>query len=153
MKRTLITLEAIAERKNLVAAFHKAAKGKRHRRDVQAFLQHFDTNLNRLGDDIRAARLPYGKFRAFQIHDPKKRLIHAACFEDRIFHHALMNLAGDVLERAMMPTSYACRPNMGVKLMLLFLVLAASLPATIGSAGSDNQTHSPATKPKYQHQS
>lgn len=114
MKRTLITLEAIAEYKNLILAFHKAAKGKRHRRDVQAFLQHFDTNLNRLGDDIRAARLPYGKFRAFQIHDPKKRLIHAACFEDRIFHHALMNLAGEVLERAMMPTSYACRPNMGV---------------------------------------
>jgi retron-type reverse transcriptase len=81
---------------------------------VQAFLQHFDSNLNRLGDDIRHARLPYGKFRAFQIHDPKKRLIHAACFEDRIFHHALMNLAGEVLERAMMPTSYACRPNKGV---------------------------------------
>ncbi|OQX06388.1 MAG: hypothetical protein BWK73_30975 [Thiothrix lacustris] len=114
MKRTLITLEAIAERKNLIAAFRKAAKGKRHRGDVQAFMQDFDNNLNHLGIDIRAARLPYGKFRAFQIHDPKKRLIHAACFEDRIFHHALMNLAGEVLERAMMPTSYACRVNKGV---------------------------------------
>ncbi len=114
MKRTLITLEAIAERKNLIEAFHKAAKGKRYRGDVRAFVQAFDNNLNRLGTDIRDARLPYGKFRAFQIHDPKKRLIHAACFEDRIFHHALMNLAGGVLERAMMPSSYACRPNMGV---------------------------------------
>lgn len=114
MKRKLITLEAIAEHKNLVSAFHKAAKGKRFRQDVQMFLQNFDTNLNQLGEDIRQAKLPYGKYRVFQIFDPKKRLIHAACFADRIFHHALMNLAGDVLEKAMMPSSYACRPNRGV---------------------------------------
>ncbi len=114
MKRKLITLEAIAEHKNLILAFHKAAKGKRFRQDVQVFLQHFDTNLNQLGEDIRQAKLPYGKYRVFQIFDPKKRLIHAACFADRIFHHALMNLAGEVLEKAMMPSSYACRPNKGV---------------------------------------
>lgn len=58
--------------------------------------------------------MPYGKFKEFQIFDPKKRLIHAACFEDRIFHHAVINLAGPVLEIAMMPRTYACRPGMGV---------------------------------------
>jgi RNA-directed DNA polymerase len=114
MKRIRITLDAIAEHSNLVLAFHKAAKGKRFRQDVQVFLQNFTANINQLGDDIRQAKLPYGKYRVFQIFDPKKRLIHAACFEDRIFHHALMNLAGDVLEKAMMPSSYACRPNKGV---------------------------------------
>lgn len=114
MKRILITLDAIAEHNNLVLAFHKAAKGKRFRQDVQLFLQNFDSNLNQLGEDIRQAKLPYGKYRVFQIFDPKQRLIHAACFVDRIFHHALMNLAGDVLEQAMLPSSYACRPNKGV---------------------------------------
>ena len=114
MKRKTITLEEIAEIKNLMIAFHKAAKGKRYRDDVQHFLQRFDENINQLGADIWQQTLPYGRFREFQIYDPKKRLIHAACFEDRIFHHALMNLAGDVLERAMSPTSYACRPNRGV---------------------------------------
>ena len=114
MKRTRITLEAVAEQKNLVLAFQKAAKGKHFRRDVQIFLQQFDAHLNLLAADIRQAKLPYCKYRVFQIFDPKKRLIHAACFEDRIFHHALMNLAGDRLEQAMMPTSYACRPNKGV---------------------------------------
>ncbi|SEQ78978.1 Retron-type reverse transcriptase [Nitrosomonas sp. Nm51] len=114
MKRILITLEAISERKNLVLALHKAARGKRHRSDVQAFFHNMDANLNRLGRDICQLRLPYGLFRTFEIHDPKKRLIHAACFEDRVFHHALMNLAGEVLERAMMPQSFACRRGMGV---------------------------------------
>lgn len=114
MKRTQITLEAIAEHKNLLLAFQKAARGKRFRQNVQVFMQSFEDKLNQLGDDIRNARLPYGKFRAFHIFDPKKRLIHAACFEDRIFHHALMNIAGGVLEQAMVPSSYACRPNKGV---------------------------------------
>jgi len=114
MKRQRITLEAIAERKNLLSAFQKAARGKRYRDDVQAFLADFDSKLNQLGADILNGYLPYGRYRSFQIYDPKKRLIHAACFEDRVFHHALMNLAGGVLERAMVEQSYACRPNKGL---------------------------------------
>ena len=114
MKRIQITPEEIAERKNLVVALQKAATGKRYRPDVQAFFCKLDGNLNQLGRDIRNSRLPYGRFRTFEIFDPKRRLIHAACFEDRIFHHALMNLAGEVLDSAMTPQSYACRPGMGV---------------------------------------
>lgn len=64
--------------------------------------------------DILAEKMPYGRFRAFQIHDPKKRLIHAACFEDRIFHHAVMNVTGERLEKSMVHHSYACRQNKGV---------------------------------------
>jgi hypothetical protein len=104
MKRVRINLEEIAERSNLTLALHKAARGKRHRESVVRFLQDADKNLNRLAADILAERLPYGRFRSFTIHDPKRRTIHAACFEDRVFHHALINLAGPILERAMLPT-------------------------------------------------
>ncbi len=114
MKRIRIDLESIAHRKNLVLALHKAARGKRFRRDIAAFLRYVDGHLNQMSKDILAGQMPYGRFREFYIFDPKKRLIHAACFEDRVFHHAVMNLAGPVLERAMSPTSFACRPGMGV---------------------------------------
>lgn len=114
MKRVAISLAEIAEYENLALALQKAAKGKRYRADVIRFMQQVEVNLNRLGCDIRAGLLPYGRFRIFSILDPKPRVIHAACFEDRVFHHALMNLAGGVLERAMLPSSYACRPNKGV---------------------------------------
>ncbi len=114
MKRVRIELAGIAERKNLVSAFYKAACGKRYRSDVLAFSEKFDVSLQQLGNDIRNEKLPYGSYREFYIHDPKKRLIHAACFEDRVFHHAIMNLAGPVLERAMTPSTYACRPGKGV---------------------------------------
>ena len=114
MKRTLITLEDIAERANLSLALHKAAKGKHHREQVSHFIQQANTNLNQLASDILTGRMPYDKYREFTINDPKLRTIHAACFEDRIFHHAIMNLAGPVLEKAMLPTTFACRPGFGV---------------------------------------
>ena len=114
MKRVHISLEAIADRDNLALALHKAAQGKRHRAEIALFLQSADTRLNQLATDILADRMPYGRYHIFQIFDPKKRLIHAACFEDRVFHHAVMNLAAPVLEQAMLPVSFACRPAMGV---------------------------------------
>lgn len=114
MKRLKITLEDIAERNNLAIALHKAARAKRHREQVKHFLTQAEQNLNQMASDILAEKMPYGRFREFTIYDPKERTIHAACFEDRIFHHAVMNHAAPVLERAMLPTTYACRPGMGV---------------------------------------
>ena len=114
MRRLSVELADIAERKNVVLAFQKAAKGKRSRESVSQFLQGFDQNINQLCEGILNAKLPYGCFRAFQIYDPKKRLIHAACFEDRIFHHAFINIVGDELERRMQASSYACRKHKGV---------------------------------------
>ncbi|MCH9698806.1 MAG: hypothetical protein K0U68_11950 [Gammaproteobacteria bacterium] len=114
MRRVHISLDSIATLGNLFQAYHLAARGKRQRVDVRRFERHLDQRLTQLGEDIRDQRLPFGRYRVFRIHDPKPRLIHAACFEDRVFHHALMNLAGPVLERAMTSTSYACRPGMGV---------------------------------------
>ncbi|MCB1949535.1 reverse transcriptase domain-containing protein [Nitrosomonas sp.] len=114
MKRVRINLEQIAELSNLALALHRAARGKRYRDQVSRFLQQAERNLNQLARDILDERMPYGDFRSFIIHDPKRRTIHAACFEDRIFHHAVMNQAGPTLERAMLPVSFACRPGLGV---------------------------------------
>ncbi|WP_028877253.1 RNA-directed DNA polymerase [Teredinibacter turnerae] len=114
MKRTRIDLTQLADIRNLMHAFHKAAKDKRHRKSVLRFEKDLDNNLNRLSQDIVDKKLPYGRFRSFTIYDPKKRLIHAACFDDRVFHHAFMNYAAPVLEKAMSPTSYTCRHGFGV---------------------------------------
>lgn len=114
MKRQRITLEAIAAQENLSLAFCKAARGKRDRPAVRAFTQTLDQNLQQLASAILTAQVPYGDYQAFYIHDPKKRLIHAACFADRILHHALMNLAEPVFERALVSSTYACRVGKGV---------------------------------------
>lgn len=113
MKRTGITIHDIAEFNNLCDAAVKAARGKRMRPAVKNFFKNFDQNITSLRRDILNGNAPYGIFSKFLIYDPKKRVIHAACFEDRVFHHAIMNLAGPVLERAMIFTTYACRPGKG----------------------------------------
>lgn len=113
MKRVRVSIIDTAGYDNLVLAAVKAARGKHQRPDVRCFFKHLDRNLNQLRKDILAGIAPYGQYRRFTIYDPKKRTIHAACFEDRVLHHALINHVGPVLERAMVHCTFACRPGKG----------------------------------------
>ena len=113
MIRTRIELEEIASQDNLVHAAYKAGKGKRLRSDVYVFFNHFEDSIARLQHAIIKGQMPLGRFKRFTIHDPKKRVIHAACFEDRVFHHAVMNLAEPTFERCLVPSTCACRPGKG----------------------------------------
>lgn len=113
MRRVRIELTEVAAIPNLIEATARAARGKRERPVVRAFLDRLEAHLAVLAEDIVAGRAPRGEYRCFRIRDPKPRVIHAACFADRVLHHAVMLHAGPVLERAMTATSYACRPDKG----------------------------------------
>ncbi len=113
MRRVRIDLADVAAIGNLAEATARAARGKRERPAVRAFLGRLEESLERLSSDILSGRAPRGEYRRFRISDPKPRIIHAACFADRVLHHAVMLHAGPVLERAMTDTSYACRPGKG----------------------------------------
>lgn len=114
MKRHRIELAEIAAWENLQCAVWKAAKGKRLRPAVVMFFKDLDVRLEQLQADILAERVPYGSYRAFFIQDPKRRLIHAAGFADRVLHHAVMNRAEPVFERSLVDSTFACRPGKGV---------------------------------------
>lgn len=116
MHRHRIELQDIAAWDNLLLATWKTAQGKRQRPDVARFLATIEQNLTNLHTDILTERVPYGRYRSFVIHDPKRRIIHAAGFEDRVLHHAIMNRAEPVFEKSLVPTTYACRPGKGVHL-------------------------------------
>ena len=49
----------------------------------------------------------------FYIHDPKKRLISAAPFRDRVAHHALCNIIEPIFDRSFIFDSYANRQGRG----------------------------------------
>ena len=114
MKRVAIDLRAVAAYGNLATAAARAARGKRARSDVRVFFSDFDRRIRNLGQDILTGAAPYGGFREFVIRDPKQRVIHAACFPDRVLHHGLMAFVEPVLDRAMVATSFACRRKKGV---------------------------------------
>ncbi|MCL4299466.1 MAG: reverse transcriptase/maturase family protein [Anaerolineae bacterium] len=54
-----------------------------------------------------------GPYASFYIHEPKRRLISAAPFRDRVVHHALCNLIEPIFERSFIADSYANRLGKG----------------------------------------
>ena len=50
---------------------------------------------------------------SFYIHEPKRRLISAAPFRDRVVHHALCNVIEPIFERSFIHDSYANRVGKG----------------------------------------
>ena len=53
------------------------------------------------------------------IFDPKERLITAPCFEERVVHHAIMNVVEPHLDRWLIDDTFACRKGKGRIVCLL----------------------------------
>jgi hypothetical protein len=82
---------------------------------VAAFVDALPQKLGEVGDRLRTGQGPIGRFRDFTIHDPKERLISAPCFEDRVLHHAVMNVCEPVFERWLIRQTFACRTGLGLR--------------------------------------
>lgn len=120
MKRYSVKLETIADWHNVTAAAHRAAHGKRMRREVQAFFNNYEVSISQVCDALSIGDLPQGCYRRFEIYDPKYRVIHAAPFADRVAHHALMAPLIKPLDDWQVPSSFACRTGKGVHAAVLF---------------------------------
>jgi retron-type reverse transcriptase/ribosomal protein L21E len=98
---------------NLLLAYRKAAKGKRGHPNVAVFEYHLEDNLLALQAELESFTFRPGAYTSFYIHEPKRRLISAAPFRDRVVHHALCNLIEPIFERLFIPDSYANRVGKG----------------------------------------
>lgn len=98
---------------NLLLAAHKAAKGKRERYCVLRFFEKLEDHLYQLQDELNDCSYQPGTYSTFFIYEPKKRMISAAPFRDRVVHHALINVIGPVLEKSFIYDSYANRVGKG----------------------------------------
>lgn len=114
-----LRLAAIADWHNVAWAFGRAARGKRGTPAVARALAEPEAAIARVSAALRAGALPVGDFRSFTIHDPKRRIIHAADFLDRVAHHALVRFMEPVFERVLLPSVYACRPGRGLHAAIL----------------------------------
>ncbi len=106
-------MEQVASVPVLAAAFQLAAAGKGERAAVCRFRSELDAELGALVRELSCGTWIPGPFERFTVRDPKLRVIHAAPFRDRVVHHALMLVAGPVLERSAAAHSCACRAGRG----------------------------------------
>jgi RNA-directed DNA polymerase len=98
---------------NLYLAWRKAARGKRGRPPAAGFEYCLEDNLLQLRQELRSKTYRPGPYHSFHIHDPKRRLISAAPFRDRVVHHALCNVIEPFFERRFIADSYANRVGKG----------------------------------------
>jgi RNA-directed DNA polymerase len=98
---------------NLRLAHREAARGKRGRRAAASFEYHLADRLLELQRDLVSQVYQPGPYHSFYIHEPKRRLISAAPFRDRVVHHALCNVIEPIFERSFIYDSYANRVGKG----------------------------------------
>ena len=108
-----MTYEQVYAWDNLWPAWRKAARGKRGRSAAAGFEYHLEDNLIALQHQLAGKRYRPGAYASFYIHEPKRRLISAAPFRDRVVHHALCNVIEPAFERSFIYDSYANRIGKG----------------------------------------
>jgi len=113
MKRQGGLWPQIVDFSNLVLAARRAQRGKRFRENVLAFNYNLENELLAIQYDLTTKTYRPGEYRTFQIVEPKKRMISAAPYRDRVVHHALCNIIVPIFERTFTRDSFANREGFG----------------------------------------
>lgn len=98
---------------NLLEAWQEFLRGKRNKKDVQAFSLGLLDNLLALRNDLLHGSYKHGGYQAFNISDPKPRSIHKASVRDRLLHHAIYRILYPFFEKTFIADSYSCRIGRG----------------------------------------
>lgn len=113
MKRHGNLWPQITDFSNLLSAAKKAQQGKRYRDNVLLFNHNLEPELIKIQNDLLSRNYKPGDYKTFQIVEPKKRMISAAPYRDRVVHHALCNVIAPVFERTFTRDSFANREGYG----------------------------------------
>jgi len=107
-------IEKVSKFKNLLVAFYDCARGKRQKDGYQKYLFNYGEKLKHIEEEIsKTHNYRWGGYREFYVHDPKKRLVMAAPFRDRIVHTALYRAMEPIVDQTLGCRTFACRIGMG----------------------------------------
>ena len=108
-------IEQISDWDNIMSAIYKACRGKYKKAPTVNMLLNCDINayIYNIRNELLNGTVTFGDYNFFYVHEPKKRLICAAPFDDRVKHHAIMNICGQYFDRYQISDSYACRKGKG----------------------------------------
>jgi hypothetical protein len=120
MKRQNFLFDQIIDYNNIRLAFLKAVRGNRKSPACVSYCLNTDKNLAVVRGKLQTLSCDWGNYCSFTITDPKLRVISTAPFEQRIMHHAIMNVIEPVLDRPMIYHSYACRKGKGTHAAVLY---------------------------------
>lgn len=106
--------ERICEFSNLYRAHLRARKGKRGTAECIAFEMELPQNLSRLQEELNNRSYRLSGYYSFHVFEPKKRVIHALHYRDRVVQHCLCDeVLAPVLEKKLIHDNAACRKGKG----------------------------------------
>lgn len=113
MKKLKNLYQEICSFENLLEAYKQARKCKRYRSEVLEFTANLEENLITIQNELTWKTYEVGRYKEFFVYDPKKRLIMALPFRDRVVQWAIYRVLNPLLDRRYISHSYACRIGMG----------------------------------------
>lgn len=108
-----IMWEEIISFKNLYLAYKLAARKKYYRKEVLVFSSNLAENLLQIQTELKNKTYQIGEYRQTIVYDPKRRLIMALPFRDRVVQHALNTYIEPLFDRQMIFATFACRKTKG----------------------------------------
>jgi retron-type reverse transcriptase len=104
---------------NLLLAERKAERCKRFQDAIGRFHTRLEDELLQLRRELLEKSYRPGGYREKIIHRPKRRMISAAPYRDRVVHHALCNVVMPLFERKMVFDLYSNRQGKGTHAAIL----------------------------------
>ena len=118
MKRYGGLFEKIIETQNLYLAAKKAFRGKKFKQTTALFYFNFENEILNLQRRLSDGSYHPSPYKIFKIYEPKERNICCAEFQDRVVHHAIINILEPIFERRLINETYACRAGKGTHIAL-----------------------------------
>lgn len=107
-------LMQIADTNNIRNAYYKTCKGKnKYSNGHLSFKENLDYNIWRISQELLSETYKIGRYYTFIVYEPKKRIISALPFKDRVVQHAINNIIEPIFEKTFYSCSYGCRANKG----------------------------------------
>lgn len=98
---------------NLFEAFLMARKKKKDRREVLEFTANLEENLIELQNELIHRTYKVGEYYEFFVNEPKRRMVMALPFRDRVVQWAIYRVVNPIFESQFYEHSYACRVGKG----------------------------------------
>lgn len=113
MKRVGQLFDKIIDYENLFQSYLMARKGKRFRGEVLDFSYNVESELIQIQNDLIYGTYEVGRYREFYVYHPKKRLIMALPFRDRVVQWSIYRVLYPIFAKKFIKDSYACIKGRG----------------------------------------
>jgi len=98
---------------NLIKAAYLCRKNKTTKTPTLIFFNHLEENIIQLQNELMWGMYEMSPYHHFYVFEPKRRLISAPNFRDRVVHRAMYNVLEPLFDKRYIYDSYACRTGKG----------------------------------------